>query len=162
MPELWTLGGTCIRDEINAAWLNVIMKSKIMTFLSAAVILIVGCSQHQKSDVVTLQGTWKGPQIHVNHQCSLVISGSNYEIQDDEDTNAWNKGTFTLREDTNPRQCIFVISECHLPQFVGKTIMAIYRLEGGTLTITWNAPGNTTAPSAFDVHGAACMELKRQ
>jgi uncharacterized protein (TIGR03067 family) len=78
------------------------------------------------------------------------------------DTNAWNKGAFALREDTNPRQCILSISECHVPKYVGNTVMAIYQLESGTLTMTWNAPGNAVAPSAFDARGAARMELKRE
>jgi RNA polymerase sigma factor (sigma-70 family) len=116
----------------------------------------------QKSDVATFQGTWNGLQVHFNHRCSLIVTGNNYEFQDDADTNAWNKGTFTLQEDTHPRQCIFTISECHIPEYVGKTVVAIYRLEGGKLTITWNAPGNSAVPAAFDASGAACMELKRE
>jgi uncharacterized protein (TIGR03067 family) len=143
------------------------MKNKIMTVLCGAAILMTGCSRQQKSDTVTLQGTWNGPQIHANpkvpeHPCSLVISGGNYEFEDELDTNAWNKGTFTLREDTNPRQFIAVIGECHVPPLVGKTVMAIYRLEGDTLTMTWSAPGKTEAPAAFDARGAARMEFKRQ
>jgi uncharacterized protein (TIGR03067 family) len=151
---------------MDAAWSDVVMKSTITAVLCGAAIATAGCSQHQKSDVAALQGTWNGPQIqkHVNpeHQCSLIISGNNYEFQDDADTNAWNKGTFTLKEDTEPRQYIFTVSECHIPKYVGSTIMAIYRLEGGTLTITWNAPGNPAAPSAFDAPGAARMELKQK
>jgi uncharacterized protein (TIGR03067 family) len=138
------------------------MMNKIMIVLAGVAILIAGCSQHQKSDQATLQGTWSGRQIRIEHPCSLIISGTNYEFRDEADTNAWNKGTFTLREDTNPRQYIAVISECNFPKFVGKTVMAIYQLEGDTLTMTWNAPGNPAAPSAFDARGAACMELKRQ
>ncbi len=96
------------------------------------------------------------------HACSLVISGKNYEFRDDADTNVWYKGTFSLREDTTPRQYIAVISECPFPQYVGKTSMAIYRMEGGTLTITGNEPGNSTVPLAFDTPGAARMELKKK
>jgi uncharacterized protein (TIGR03067 family) len=140
------------------------MKYKIMAILSGAVILIAGCSRQQKSDVTALQGTWSGPQLNIKpeHQCSLIISGNNYEFQDDADTNAWNKGTFNLREDTTPRQYIAVIGDCHLPQFVGKSIVAIYQLENDTLKITWNAPGKTAPPAAFDARGVARMELKRQ
>jgi uncharacterized protein (TIGR03067 family) len=140
-----------------------IMKNKIMVIVSGVAILIVGCSTLQKSDVATLQGTWKGRVIQDNpqHQCSLVISGKNYEFRDIADTNIWYRGTFTLREDTTPRQYIAVISECSFPQYVGKTGMAIYRFENGTLTIAGNEPGNTAAPSAFDAPDAARMELKR-
>lgn len=138
-----------------------LMNNKIIAVLSAAGLLLAGCSHHQKSDLATLQGTWSGRQALVDHQCSLVISGNNYEMQDASDTNAWNKGTFTLRQDTDPRQFVFVIADCHVPKFLGATIMAIYRLEGDTLTVSWNAPGNPAAPSAFDAPHAARMELKR-
>ena len=135
-----------------------------MAALSGMAILAAGCSAHQKSDSDNLQGTWNGRQTNPNleHQCSLVITGNNYEFQDEADTNAWNKGTFTLREDTNPRQLIAVVGDCHLPQFIGKTVMAIYRVEGDTLLMTWNAPGKAEAPSAFDARGAAHTEFKRK
>jgi len=139
-----------------------IMKHTIMSVLFGAGLLASGCSPHQKSDSVTLQGTWSGRQLRIEHPCSLIISGQNYEFQDDSDNNAWNKGTFTLREDTTPRQCVLTINDCHLPQLVGQTVMAIYKLDGDTLTMTWNAPGKPAAPTAFDAHGAACMELKRK
>jgi len=111
-----------------------------------------------------LQGTWDGLVLQGDptHRCSFVISGSNYEFRDKTNTNVWYRGTFSLREDTTPRQYIAVISECPFPQYVGKTSMAMYRLEGGTLTITGNEPGNPAAPSAFDAPGAARMELKRR
>jgi uncharacterized protein (TIGR03067 family) len=142
------------------------MKNKIMTVLSGVVILAAGCSRQSKSDLADLQGTWKGRQIYANpnipeHSCSLVISGNNYEFQDEADTNAWNKGTFTLREDATPRQYIAVIGECRVPQFTGKTIVAIYRLENGTLKMTSSPPGKTEAPVAFDMRGTARMEYKR-
>ena len=72
---------------------------------------------------------------------SFLITGKNYEFRDDTDTNVWYKGTFSLREDTTPRQYIALISECPFPQYVGKTALAIYQIEGGTLTITGNEPG---------------------
>ena len=140
------------------------MKNKIMAVLAGAAILTAGCAQHQKPDATTLQGTWNGRQLNntSDHQCSLIISGNNYEFQDEADSNSWNKGTFTLREDTNPRQYIAVVSECHVPQFEGKTVMAIYRLENDTLTMASSAPGKSEAPAAFDARGVAQMEFKRK
>ena len=136
----------------------------MMVVLSGAAILIAGCSTLQKSDVAVLQGTWKGRVIQGNpeHQCSLVILKRSYEFRDEADTNVWYKGTFALREDITPRQYIALISECPFPKYVGKTSMAIYRLESGTLTIAVSEPGNATAPSAFDAFDAARMELQRK
>ena len=142
------------------------MKNTIIALFTGAAILIAGCSRQPKSDLTALQGTWNGRQIHANpkipdHPCALVISGNSYEFKDDADTNAWNKGNFTLREDTDPRQFIAVVGEAHLAPFVGATVMAIYRVENDTLLVTWNAPGKADAPSAFDARGAARTEFKR-
>jgi len=161
---------------INEA-LKLMTWTKIKTAIAAGMMLLLAAgttvifadeieSAGQKSDLAALQGTWNGRQFYLNpnipeHRCSLVISGNSYEFQDEADTNAWNKGTFTLREDTNPRQYIAVVGECHLPQFIGKPVMAIYRFENDKLIMTWSAPGKTNAPSAFDVRGAAHMEFKR-
>jgi len=101
-------------------------------------------------------------QDNPEHSCSFVISGRNYDFRDETDTNVWYKGTFSLQEDTTPRQFVGAISECPFPQYVGKTSMAIYRLENGTLTITGNEPGNPSAPLAFDTPDAARIELKRE
>ncbi len=117
-----------------------------------------------KSDVAVLQGTWKGRVIQDNpeHPCSLTISGSNYDFRDDADSNVWYKGTFTLREDTTPRQYIALINECPFPRYVGKTSMAIYRVEDGTLTLTAYEPGNSEVPTAFDATDAARIEVKKK
>lgn len=140
------------------------MKNTLQVVLFGATILLAGCSTLQKSDVTTLQGTWKGRIIQGEpaHECSLVIAGKNFAFRDETDTNVWYKGTFSLREDTTPRQYIAMIGECAFPQYVGKTSLAIYRLESGTLTITGNEPGNPAAPSAFDIPGAARMEVKQK
>jgi uncharacterized protein (TIGR03067 family) len=102
------------------------------------------------SDAATLQGKWEGEEIGNNPgPCYLTVSGKDMEFRA-ADPNEWYKGTFTLREDTNPRQVILVITGCSADQYVGKTTYAIYRLEGGTLTITGNEPGNPDVPAAFD------------
>jgi uncharacterized protein (TIGR03067 family) len=96
------------------------------------------------------------------HQCSFVISGTSFEFRDQTDTNVWYKGVFSLREDTTPRQYIALVKECPFPQYVGKTSMAIYRVEGDTLTIAGNEPGNPAVPAAFDAPEAARIEAKRK
>ena len=135
------------RDEMEAAWSEIVMKNTVLLVLCGAGILMTGCSTMKKSDVTALQGRWQGRVIQGNpeHHCSLVISGKNYEFRDETDTNVWYKGTFSLREDTTPRQYVAVVNECPFPQYVGKTSMAIYRLEKATLTIAGNEPGNPAA-----------------
>ena len=112
------------------------------------------------SDSETLQGKWEGEEIGNNPgPCHLVISGKDLEFHA-ADPNEWYKGTFSLREDTNPRQVILVITGCSADQYIGKTTYAIYRLEGSTLTIAGNEPGNPEVPAAFDAPDARRFVLK--
>jgi hypothetical protein len=140
------------------------MKDIAMVIVCGAAFLAAGCSTLHKSDVYALQGSWKERVIQGNpeHECSLIISGHNYEFRDDTDASVWYTGTFSLRENTTPRQYIALISECPFPQYVGKTSMAVYRIEAGTLTIAGNEPGKPAAPLAFDAPDSVRMELKRR
>lgn len=140
------------------------MKNRVLFVLFGVALFMMGCATLKKSDVTALQGTWQGRMLQGDpqHQVSMVISGSNFAFRDETDTNAWYKGTFSVREDSTPRQFIAVISECPFAQYVGKTSMLIYRLENGTLTFAGNEPGNPAVPAAFDAPGVPCMELKRK
>jgi uncharacterized protein (TIGR03067 family) len=139
------------------------MKNTLMTVLCGAAILTSGCSILHKSDLATLQGTWQGRVISEKAEspCSFVMSGSGFEFRD-ASADIWYKGTFSLREDTTPKQYIAVISACPISRYVGKTCRAIYRIEDGTLTLTGYEPGNPSVPSAFDAPDAARLELKRK
>jgi len=77
------------------------------------------------------------------------------------DTNEWYKGTFTLREDQNPKQLLGVIAACPAPNYIGKTVYAIYRIEAGTLTLAGNEPGNAEVPKSFDGPGSRKFVLKK-
>jgi len=134
-----------------------------MLKLGVVVMLVVasGCSKSHKPDSVTLQGTWKGQEIGASAKgsASLLLSGANLEFHG-ANTNEWYKATFTLREDTNPKQLVAIITECPALQYVGKTANAIYRIENGTLTITGNEPGNPAVPAAFDAPDARQIVFK--
>jgi len=114
-------------------------------------------------DMAAMQGKWKGRSVRDNpeHQVTFVISGKNFEFRDETETNNWYKGTFILKEDTTARQFIATITDCPFPQYVGKTSMAIYKIENGTLMITANEPGKTEIPADFDAAESACIEVKK-
>jgi uncharacterized protein (TIGR03067 family) len=120
-----------------------------------------GCSKSHPTDSVAFQGNWTGREIGANTPGSptLVFSGTNLEFRG-ADTNEWYKATFTLREDTNPKQLVAVITECPFPQYVGKTSLAIYRIEDGGLRIAANEPGNPSAPANFDAPGVRQVLFK--
>jgi uncharacterized protein (TIGR03067 family) len=139
--------------------------TNIFSFVFIVVLLVAaGCSPKQKSDSATLQGTWKGQEKGIQTGANvegplLVISGTNLELRG-ANTNEWYKATFTLREDTNPKQLIAVVTDCPFPQYVGKTSQAIYRIENGTLTLAANEPGNPAVPANFDAPNARVILFK--
>lgn len=135
----------------------------ILSFISIAVLFwAAGCSTLRKSDSDRIQGAWKGHEIGGNTEGSryLTFSGNMIVFQG-ANNDDWCWGTFTIREDTNPRQIIGTVTECHEHEYVGKTVHGIYRLEGDTLTVTGNDPGNPNVPSDFDAPGARHFVLKR-
>jgi uncharacterized protein (TIGR03067 family) len=136
----------------------------VLSLVSIAMLLGAwGCSTLHKSDLATLQGTWQGREIGGKTEgvCYFVVSGNNAEFRG-ADTNEWIKGTFSLREDTNPRQFVCLTTACSYPPHIGKTVYAIYRIEGGTVKLTGNEPGNPDVPSGFDASGARQFEFRKQ
>jgi uncharacterized protein (TIGR03067 family) len=116
------------------------------------------------SDKTAIQGTWKGRARNNNpeHQVTFAVSGQQFDFHDETETNNWYKGTFSLKEDTSPRQFIATITECPFPQYVGKISKAIYKIEKGTLTVTAHEPGKEGVPQDFDEEGAACIEVTKR
>ena len=140
------------------------MKCRIPLTLLAAALLVAGCATVPRSDLSALQGTWQGPAKDANppQEVKMIISGNNYEFHSLADSNVWYKGTFTLREDTNPRQFIAVVKDCPFPQYVGKSAMAIYSIENGVLKLAGNEPGKTEAPASFDAPDSARVDLRKR
>jgi uncharacterized protein (TIGR03067 family) len=140
------------------------MKHTLTMFFCGTVMLASGCTTGpfgarpdatRPSDSVALQGTWRGRELggKVEGTYYLVVSGTHLEFHG-ADPNEWYKGIFSLRENKEPRQLVAAILECPFPEYVGQTVYAIYRVEGNTLTLTGNEPGNPDAPAAFDAPGA--------
>jgi uncharacterized protein (TIGR03067 family) len=114
-----------------------------------------------KSDLAALQGTWKGHGVGDDADAAvLTIQGNNVEFRG-ADPNEWYKGTFTLKDDVNPHQCLFAISECGAPDYVGKTAYTIYVIENGTLRISGNEPGKPDAPASFEAEHARHFVFKK-
>jgi len=112
-----------------------------------------------KSDSIP-QGKWRGKESGAEGSCSLVLQGSILEFRG-ADTNEWYKATFSAYDST-PKQLVVLVTDCPMPQYVGKTAYAIYQLENGTLTITGNEPGNPLVPAGFDAPGARKLVFKQE
>jgi uncharacterized protein (TIGR03067 family) len=110
-----------------------------------------------------LQGTWFRQDTGTNGPgwTSLVFNGPNLELHG-KDTNYWFRGTFSLREDTHPKQLVAVLTAAPDPQEVGKKANGIYQLQDGTLTITFNEPGDPAVPAGFDAPGADTLVFKQK
>jgi uncharacterized protein (TIGR03067 family) len=146
----------------NSIWLNsteFMKNTKSITrtltiALSSIVILVFGCSKAHNPDSVALQGTWSG--LWVGHEKqgahSLVLAGTTFEYHGARPDD-WEKATFSLREDTTPKQLDAVVTDCPAPDYVGKTIHMIYKINDGKLTLAANKPGNLDAPESFDAQG---------
>ena len=127
------------------------MKNILMTLFCSVGILNAVASTLPQTDVQALQGKWTGQEVgaQVPGTSSLVIDGTKLEFVG-ANTNEWYKATFTLRDDTTPKQFVAVITDCPVPQFIGKTSHAIYKIENGKFTLTGNEPGNPAVPESFD------------
>jgi uncharacterized protein (TIGR03067 family) len=139
------------------------MKTSLMIALCSVGVVVFGCSKSRTADSVTVQkpdlevlnGTWSGQEVgaEIQGSPSLTFEGTKLEFHG-ANTQEWYKATFTLREDTTPKQLEAVVTECPAPQYVGKTSHAIYKIEDGKLTLTGNEPGNPAVPASFNAPGA--------
>ena len=121
-----------------------------------------GCATLHQSEAALLQGTWKGQEIGSNAGGTryFIFSGNTVEFQG-ANNDDWCRGTFTVREDTNPRQIVGTITQCHQREYIGKAACGIYQLNGDTLTIAGYEPGTSDVPSSFDAPGARHFVLQR-
>jgi uncharacterized protein (TIGR03067 family) len=142
----------------------------ILVSLSIAALFASGCSTSSPSNPATpktnahataFEGSWKGLELTPGQEgpASLTVSGQTLEFHGAE-ANDWIKGTFTLREDTQPKQFVGVITECAAPEYVGQKSYAIYKINDGVLTITGNSPGASDFPTAFDAPGTRQFAFK--
>jgi len=144
--------------------------TRILGLALALVLTLLVCSacskqkaETPKSDSVVMQGTWSGAETGAKTpaECSLAITGSVVEFHG-ANPQEWYKATFTLQEDTNPKQLIATVTDCPFPKYVGKVSRGIYKIEGDTMTLAANEPGRPDVPSAFDAANSRQFVLKRK
>ena len=130
------------------------MKTKLMMVVCSVGILVCGCSKSPKPDSLAIQGTWSGQEVgsKTPGSPSLILDGTKLEFHGP-NPQEWYKATYTLREDTTPKQLVAVVTDCPFPQYVGKTAHAIYKLEDGKFTLSGNEPGDPAVPASFDAPG---------
>lgn len=131
------------------------IKTTLMLVSCCVGMLASGCSKSPTTDASILRGKWIGQEVGAKSagSPSLTLAGTTLEFHG-ANPQEWYKGTYTLREDTNPKQLDAVVTDCPVSKYVGLTAHAIYKIEDGKLTLTGNAPGNAAVPASFAAQGA--------
>jgi uncharacterized protein (TIGR03067 family) len=152
------------------------MKKLFLIPLSIATLFAAGCSTSSqtspfpaaaespappKAMTTAFEGSWKGNDVTPGHEgtASLTVTGNVLDFHG-VDADDWLKGTFTLHEDTNPRQFVGVVTDCASPDNVGKKARAIYKIEDGTLTIAGAGLDDPNFPASFDAPGTRLLVFK--
>ena len=118
--------------------------------LTAGILLTGGCASTAKSDLSKLRGTWVGEEISGEKgECRITIEGDSIKFQGVR-SQEWYVGKLSLDPNAKPKQAMVLIGECGFPKYVNKTAKAIYKLEGKSLTMAGNEPGNEAVPTAFE------------
>ncbi|MDQ3622934.1 MAG: hypothetical protein M3463_10655 [Verrucomicrobiota bacterium] len=140
------------------------MNMTIKTALAAvAASIVLPCTFVSAQDAATsvqasttqsdgLEGRWEG--VEGGGKCTMKIAGNSIHFQGST-KDEWYKATFTLRSEMNPKQLVARITECSAPEFVGKSSLAIYKIEDGTLTLVGREPGAPDAPKGFNGDAAS-------
>ena len=100
-------------------------------------------------DSAALEGTWLGFEKEgPAGDWIFVFSGNHFECTGGLPEERV-KGTFITRKVNDSNQIELVLEE-GFAEYIGKTSLGIYKLEGDLLTIAGNEPGVTERPSSFE------------
>ena len=118
-----------------------------------------------------LQGTWEGvalgqetpggPFVKSADAITITITGNSFHFH--RDTNFWFETTITLPAGTNPQQLHATIKGCPPSQgaSIGKVVVAIFKIEDGTLTLAARGDGSEETPISFEDEKVRRYELRK-
>ena len=126
--------------------------------------LLAGCTANRPtaSALQPLQGTWEGFRAHNEHQGKITLTITGNSLHFHRGTNYWFETTFTLPAGTNPQQLHATIKRCGPPptgftpqcwwwDTIGKVVVAIVKIEDGTLTLAGiHDRRNQEPPKSFE------------
>lgn len=111
---------------------------------------LCGCASPGKRELSRFQGTWVGHEISgPTGDCRMTVVGDSLKFQGAQ-PQEWYAAKFIPNPNAAPNEADVLIQDCPAPQYIGKTAKGIYRLEGKTLTIAANEPGDDSRPTGFD------------
>jgi uncharacterized protein (TIGR03067 family) len=112
------------------------------------------CTTHPPpaSTLQQLQGTWEGVVVSdkSDDKYTITIIGNSFHFY--RDTNFWFETTITLPAGTKPQQLHATIKGCAPGQenSVGNVVVAIFKIEDGTLTLAARGDGAEETPKGFE------------
>jgi len=113
--------------------------------------LLAGCKTNQPTAAALqrLQGYWEGELLGGAVKCSVTIKDNSLHFYSRPDF--WYKTTFTLPAGTEPRQIRTTIKDtaANATNDIGKVIVAIFKIEEGTLSLAVNQDPAGPPPKAF-------------
>lgn len=113
--------------------------------------LLAGCKTDQPSAAALqrLQGYWDGELLGGAVKCSITVTGDSLYFYSRPDF--WYQTTFTLPAATDPQQLRATITDTapSATNGIGKVIIAILKIEDGTLTLAVNQDSDGPPPKAF-------------
>jgi uncharacterized protein (TIGR03067 family) len=112
--------------------------------------LLAGCQTNSPSAAALrrLQGYWEGGGSG-GIKCSITITGDSLHFYSRPDF--WYKTTFTLPADTDPQQLRATIKDTapSATNSIGEVIVAVFKIEDGTLTLAVNQDPEGPPPKTF-------------
>ncbi len=112
----------------------------------------------EQSDQSQLQGKWAGKEWVSKEQPSsdavqLAVEGERAEVRIPS-RDEWFRGTIKLGEARGQPSLAFHIEESSVPDTVGQTVNALFKLEGNQLVLAANKPGMPEPPEQLEPSGA--------
>src|SRR5258708_11490180 len=132
--------------------------------------LFTGCPSKPTSiaaELQPLQGTWKGVVVGDKSDDKITITTTGNSFHFHRDTNVWFETTITLPAGTDPQQLRATIKGCAQAQgdnSIGKAVVAIFKIEDGTLTLVARGDGAEETPKSFEAtedKGLTRYELRK-
>jgi uncharacterized protein (TIGR03067 family) len=139
----------------------------IITLVCIVASLIARADEQPKSEELQhLQGTWKGVMVGHEKDGDLTITITGNSLHFHRDTKFWFETTFTLPAGTDPKQLHATINKSASGQgdIVGKVVVAMYKIEGGKLTLVALGGDEEERPKSFEAaeeKGSSRYELRK-
>ena len=116
-------------------------------------------NQPTNAEMQLLQGTWEGVMVGQEKDGKITITITGNSLHFHRDTNFWFETTITLPAGTNPKQLHATIKDG--ASSVGQVVVAIFKIEDGTLTLATMGDDSEETPKGFEAAVGNRYELRK-